>query len=192
VTFPVVPSPRLPKDTLLALFKSLSGVQCYWRSAKRPAMTGLGPQPGERAWIDLQVSAFGAIGVDELRSVFNPARNSNDMIIAGQRAFTVTLKCRSLDPRLEAFDLAERVRFRMRSQHARGFMIPTIALRDMPPTIVLNETVVKIGGVARALMAANLDVRMLCVVSADPGDPTEGGWIEMVDAGGLIPGTLIP
>jgi hypothetical protein len=176
MTAPVTPSPRLPKPLLLQILQQISGVQCVWRSAQRPH---LGQQPGtEHAWIVASAQSWRAVGVDELRQVYNATTNALDNMTVGQRLFTLTLRAESLDANLDALDLLERVRFRLRSATARNLMVPTLALVDFQAIQTLPDQVATAGGVARALKVAHLDVRMACVVAADQGDPGEGGFIQ--------------
>lgn len=161
----VLPSPRLPKALLLQLITTISGVQVVWVTDKRPGI--LGQQAGkEHAWITLALQSWKNEGVDELRYVFNPATQNNDAMTIGQRSFTLVCKAYSLDPNLEAFDLLERVRFRLRSGTARSIMVPVLALRDIQPIATFPESLAQAGQAARTLLAAQMDVRMLCVVGA--------------------------
>jgi hypothetical protein len=58
-------------------------------------------------------------------------------------------------------------------------MVPTICLRDFGAMVTLPESSYPIGDdMERAMLEATLDVRMGCVVSADPGDPDEGEYIR--------------
>ena len=191
MTAPVTPSPRLPKPLLLQILQQLSGVQVVWRTAQRPH---LGQQPGtEHAWIVASVQSWRAVGVDELRQVYNATTNALDNMTVGQRLFTLVLRGYSLDATLEAVDLLERVRFRLRSATARNLMVPTLALVDFGPMMSLPDEVTSVGNVARAIRVATLDVRMACVVAADQGDPGEGGFIASaplpppVSGGNLLP-----
>ena len=84
----------------------------------------------------------------------------------------------SLTPSIEAYDLCERVAFRLRTQTARVLMVPTIALRDFGPITTFPEYTERDGQIERTVLRATMDVRMACVLSADPNDPEEGNWIE--------------
>jgi hypothetical protein len=192
----VSPSPRLPKATLIQLIQLTSGLQSVvWATDRRPH---LGQQPGrEHAWITLAMQSWQNIGVDELRYSFNAATGNNDSVTVGQRSFTLVVRASSLDPTLEAFDLLERIRFRLRSAQARALMVPTLALRDIQAIQTFPDAVANAGGVARTLLSASMDVRMLCVVGADQGDAGEGTFIETAPVpapavGGTGGGALIP
>lgn len=134
-----------------------------------------------------------SIGIDEQRQQYNSTTDQNDTIVVGQRRFTLVVQAKSLDPKIEGFDLCERVRFRFRSQTARVLMVPVLAIIDFGP-IVPQEAYADVGGTERALLQATLDVRMAGVVADDPLDPGEGAYIAQVDqaSGGTIPGTLLP
>lgn len=187
----VLPSPRLPKGQILALVQAISGVQCVWSTAKRPQ---LGAQPGlEHAWIELTAQSWRGIGVDELRQVLNPVTNALDNMTIGQRAFTLVLKAKSLDLNLEAFDLLERVRFRIRSAGARAIMVPTLALVDLQPIQTFPESTYSVGAVSRVLLTASMDVRMACVVAAPQGDAGDGDFITVAPVPTPAPGgNLLP
>lgn len=189
---PVLPSPRLLRETLKKILEQISGVQVVWYTSKRPH---LGQRPGsERAWILASIQSYRSVGIDELRQVYNQSLDRNDSIMVGQRLFTLVVNAESLDPKLQAFDLCERVRFRFRTQTARALMVPNLALVDFAPIVQHDEKLADVGGGSRTLLAATLDVRMAAVVADDPNDPGEGDYIAQVDqaTGGLIPGELDP
>jgi hypothetical protein len=191
MTLPVLPSPRLPKDKLELLIRTISGVQCVWSTSRRPH---LGQRPGtEQAWIFLSAQSLIGVGVDELRQVFNPVTGQNDSITVGQRQCTLVLRAESLDPSLQAFDLLERVRFRLRGATARALMVPTISLRDIQATRVLPDAKVDMGGTERALLCATMDVRLNFVVAADQLDPGEGDYIAAAPLPApVVGGNLLP
>ena len=102
---PILPSPRLPKEQILKLLREISGVEVVWSTGARGL---LGYQPSsERAWLLANVQGWRELGTDELRVVWNPARNANDEMLVGQRTFTLALQAFSVDPEIEAFDLLE-------------------------------------------------------------------------------------
>lgn len=194
MTQPVQPSPRLLRDQLLLILRTISKVQCVWATRKQPHLGQQDPEiSNERAWIKASLQSWQSIGIDEQRQQYNPVTDQNDTLVVGQRRFTLVVRAESNDPKLEAFDLCERVRFRFRSQTARALMVPVLALIDFGP-IVTHQAFADVGGTKREMLAATLDVRMAGVVADDPLDPGEGGYIATVDAatGGLIPGTLLP
>ena len=186
----VQPSPREPKATLLAIIKAIAGVQVVWSTDRRQH---LGQMLGkEHAWIFASIASWTSVGIDQLRMVYNATKDANDELLVGQRQFTLRLKAQSYDATLEAMDLCERVRFRLRTPTARALFNGIIALVDIPPTVMLPEETVVAGGIERCLLTASMDVRMACVVASDPLDPDGGGYIATVDGGGFIPGTLTP
>ena len=172
---PILPSPRLPKEQILKLLREISGVEVVWSTGARGL---LGYQPSsERAWLLANVQGWRELGTDELRVVWNPVRNANDEMLVGQRTFTLALQAFSVDPEIEAFDLLERVRFRMRTQEARALMVPTLALRDFQDVRQLPPMESQQGSMSHIVLRASMDVRMNCVVGADPQDPSGGGII---------------
>lgn len=179
----VQPSPRLPKAALLSLISTLSGVQAFWRTDKTPAVPGTGPAL-ERARVWLRVNSYVTNGIDEERAIYNATTQANDRIVVGQRQFTLSLRAESVDANLEAYDLCERIRFRLRSLTARAIFAPAnLSLRDVQPMSVL-ETI----AAGRVMRVAVMDVRWNLVVFADPNDGG-GGIIETVNSGGFIPST---
>ena len=186
-TQPVQPSPRVPKDQLLKIVKTISQVQCVWSTAKRPQL-GLAPNT-EPAWIYLGVQSLVAKGVDELRMIYDPAADQNRLLLIGERQFTLVVRAMSLSPSIEAYDLCERVRFGFRRQTARDLMVPTIALRDFGPIQTFPEYTESDGQIQRPVLMATLDVRLACVVSADPDDLNEGNYIKTA---AVEPGVVAP
>ena len=183
---PIVPSPRFPKERLIKIVETLSQVQVRWATARRGF---LGMRPGtEHAWILLNNQSMVERGVDELRMVYNPTTDQNDLLLVGQRQFTLVVTAISLDPKIEATDLCERVRFGFRRQTARVLMVPTIALRDFGPIVAFPEYTEKDGTTVRTVLRATLDVRLACVVSSDPSDPEEGNYIAKVAVEPGVPG----
>lgn len=182
------PSPRLPKEQLLTLIRTLSGVQVAWRTSKRGL---LGQRPGtETAWILVSAQSYVAIGVDDLRRTWNPLTNENDALLVGQRAFTLNLQAFSIDTSLQAFDLLERVAFRMRTTTARSLMVPTVALRTIQAITDLDDIVAPSGHI---VLHATMDIRMLSVVGAELDDPGASSIIETAEIPNPVVGTnLIP
>jgi hypothetical protein len=187
----VQPSPRVPKAALLLLIQTLSGVQTMWRTDAAPAIPGMGPGL-ERARIWLRLTSYGSVGVDEQREEYDPVADQNDIVNIGQRQLTLSIRAESLDANLEAFDLCERIRFRLRTWTARTLFAPAgLSLRDVQPIAVLEQKVD-----TRIMKVAVMDVRWNLVVFADPLVAGEGEYIAAVDGitvpntGGIIPGTL--
>lgn len=173
MTQPVIPSPRLPKERLLRLFRTIAGVSVVWNTRHR-GLLGY-PTAGETAWLLIGIQAWREVGVDDLRYKWNPATETNDETVVGQRQFTVDVKAFSMSEKLEAFDLCERVRFRLRSQTAREIMIPILSLRDIQPIQQPPAMEATKGG--HIVLRADMDVRMNCVVGADPNDAGGGNTI---------------
>ena len=187
---PVLPSPRLPQAQLLELVNTLAGVQSKWDNLSRPL---LGQRPGtEKAWLLCGVQSWLELGTDELRYVWNAETQNNDEFVVGQRAFTLTLQAFSLDTTIQPYDLLERVRFRLRSQTARALMVPTLALRDFQRIVNLPPDQQAMDG-GHIVLRSSLDVRMLCVVGANPNDQGGGGVIESCPVPApVIGGNLLP
>ncbi len=169
---PVLPSPRLPKPQLEAIFRLASGVQVFWSHSRTP-QTGLRPVT-EHAWITASIRSVSTIAVDEKRIDWNATANANETTVVAHRAFTVSLKAQSFDATLEAYDLLERVRIRLRGPQIRAMMTPTIALETVKNITTLPDQDLD----GRALRVAVLDVRMRCVLTFPNVDPSDTNWIE--------------
>lgn len=182
----VQPSPRFPKKQLRDMVEAISGVQAQWVT-DRQAHWGQ-DSTREQARIIVGMQAYRSVGHDERRIQYDAQTGGNDFFAVGVRQFTMTLRAESLDPNLEAFDLLERVRFRLRGQIARSYMVPILSLRDVQPIVMLPAA--SSGG--RSMSVGTMDVRFNLMVGADPMDPNEHDIIETVNAaeGGVIPGTL--
>jgi len=143
--------------------------------------------------VAIGLQAWREFGTDELRYSWNEATGQNDEILVGQRSFTVPVQAFSIDPTLEAFDLCERIRFRMRTETARKLMVPTLALRDFQNIVQLPPDQLTVNGIGHIVLRATLDVRMLCVVGAELNDPGGTNIIETTEVPPPVPGgNLIP
>jgi hypothetical protein len=203
--YSVQPSPRIPKQTLLQLIATLSGVQTLWRSDRAPAIPG--ESPGlEHARIWLKITTYANNGTDEQRLQYDAAADTNDLLNVGQRQFTLSIRAECFNPisEIEAYDLCERIRFRLRTATARSIFSPAnLALRDVQP-IAAFEQKVDVGGTSRMIPCATMDVRWNWVATGDPNpqDSMEGNWIEGIDgltapftnsnAPGVIGDSIIP
>ena len=169
---PVLPSPRLPKPTLTTIFQLASGVQVYWSTSRTPQR---GQKVStEHAWITASMRSVATIAVDEKRLAWNPVTNTNETTVVAHRAFTVSLRAESFDTTLEAYDLLERVRIRLRGPQIRALMEPTIALETIKNITALPDQDLD----GRALRVAVLDVRMRCALTFANMDPSDTNWIE--------------
>lgn len=181
----VQPSPRAPKAVFLELIGTLSRVQAIWRTDKAPVAPGEAPGL-EHARIWLRISSYNAVGVDEEREQYDSVADQNAIINVGQRQLTLSLRAESLDANLEAYDLCERVRFRLRTRTARAIFAPAnLSLRDIQPTIVFEQR-----ADSRTMRVATMDVRWNLVVFADPNDPGEGNYIRTVNGNDVVTGVL--
>jgi hypothetical protein len=142
--------------------------------------------PGiERARVWLRVNSYVTNGIDEERAIFNASTQAQDRIVVGQRQFTLSVRAESLDGNIEAFDLCERIRFRLRTFTATQIFGPAnLSIRDVQPMAVLEQRVD-----SRIMRVATMDIRWNYVVFFDPLDGG-GGIIQTVNGGGWIPGTL--
>ena len=177
---PILPSPRLPKQTLIDIVKACSGVGVSW-------VTDKGGHHGQRigtenAWIKLQILSYSHVGVDELRTMLDPVNNVSVVTLVGQRQFTLNLMARSMDPTLEAFDLCERVAYRLRTTAAQDHFGGVLSLRDIQAIHVLNEEVLD----DRLVLAASMDIRWNSVVYTDPNEAGEGGFIQSAAGNGTL------
>ena len=180
MALPVVPSPRVPKATLLKIVEVCSGVAVVWGTAKRPHLGQTTSE--ENAWIQLSLLSYSHVGVDERREELDVTNNINRCILVGQRQFTTSLMARSLDPEIEAFDLLERVAFRIRTATARELFGPLLALRDIQPITVLNDVTAD----NRIILAASMDIRWNSTVFADPNEAGEGGFVGNAGGSGTL------
>lgn len=189
---PALPTTAIPKAALLTLIQTLSGVQTKWRTDPE-FVAGIAPGiASSHAWIWLSVTSMRSLGVDDYRQVFNQATGNLDSQIAGNRLFTLSCRAESYDVNIEAFDLVEAVRIRLRSFKARGIFAPAgLALVDIQPTAVFTNVVTD-SGTKRTLKVATMDIRWAYVSTYSPlPDDDAGGIIASVD-GGTIPGKLDP
>jgi hypothetical protein len=186
---PQLPSPRIPKALLLNVVRLASGVPAAWVTDKWPAF----PQdPGfERARIIVSPGAYANVAIDELLLTWNPATNRNDVVTAAHRLLTLSLKAQSLDDTLEAIDLLERVRARLRTERIQTLWRPTVALQDIKPIVPLGNQWAD----SVAMPTAVMDVRFKLALAFVNLDPYEGDWIEADSDSAAIwagNGTLLP
>ena len=185
----VMPEPGIfPKEQILKIvrtcvrpLRTFRGVQVVWHTDPRPM---LGNDTTERAWIVVSLGSTGGIGCEELRTQLNVDTNDREALLVAQRKFTMTLRAYSLDPKLEAFDVLNRVRFYINTAPVRLLMVPTIALIDYEDVVVYTDRTTE----GRSLLAASLDLKMAYVEAADPEEQGEQGFVE--SASGM--GTLLP
>lgn len=189
MTLPILPSPRVPKQGLIDIIKFCSGVGVVWGTAKRPH---LGQTPGqEKAWIRLSLVSYVHVGEDELRVIYDPVNDVRVNLLVGQRQFTIQVTARSMDPKLEAFDLCERVLYRlgtrldnpkMQSVFPQGPLGPILSLNTWSGVRVQNEEVAD----DRVVLVASVDIKWNLVVYADPNQAGEGGFIESAKGDGVL------
>ena len=181
---PQLPSPRFPKETMLEALRLASGVQTIWKTDREPAFNQRASQ--EKARIVVGLTAYSSVFIDEKRVAFNAVTQQNDSIVVARRYFPLGLTAESLDHTIEAFDLLERVRVRLRSERILAMLRPTIALRDIKNIVPLND----VWRDNLNVPTAKMDVRLHCCLTFTNQDPYEGDWIATVATPtneGLIP-----
>ena len=99
---------------------------------------------------------------------------------------TTPLRAQSLDPRIESYDLLERVKAGLRSARGKALFPKSVSLAETTSITVLTST--KAG--ERTLLDATTDIRWNVALGYDPNEQGEGMTIEQVDGGEVIPGTL--
>jgi hypothetical protein len=172
----VQPSPRFPKETLRYLIETLAQVQAAWsQDPREDSMRGAGLEEAD-VWLTLK--AMRQIGTDELRTSVDPVSGSTSYLQLGQRTFTLSCRCRSLDPTLEAVDLAERIRFRLSGELAASIFRPAnlSLIRTMDTISLFGQTAAE-----QQMKVAIMDIRWNWRPAADPMDANESTWIESVD-----------
>lgn len=175
------PTPRIPKQALIALIQTISGVQVQWVRDPR-VLLGLSPN-GESAWVLLSVGPVRNIGGDELRGLYDSTNNQNVWLQLGDRSFTLKCAVRSMDATLEGADLCERIRFGIRTATARAIFVPqNLALQTIQPNVPTPFF-----AAGQFVDGWQLDIRMGWRAAADPVDPGEGGYIQTVNGTNIVP-----
>ena len=108
--------------------------------------------------------------------------------LTAQREVTTTIRCYSLDPHLEAYDLAERCKFGLRTVQAHAMFGCEVSLRDVQAVHVVNDKAVD----GRIVLCATCDVRWNVSLTAELTSDEDTGWIATADEGQIIPGTPLP
>lgn len=111
----------IPRDAMAELVGQLAGVSCIWLGDNAPM---LGLDGGPRAWIELGERMVTPIGGDEYRQTPN-ANNANalDSVITGRRDMIITIRGKSFERDLQAYELVERVRLGLGSRTAQAFFL---------------------------------------------------------------------
>lgn len=138
----------------------------------------VGKNVGGGLQITATVSGLQSDGVDEVRLRLNTTTNLQESTQCGNRRFTVSLRFES-DQSGEAYELADRVRTRIRRAGARAAMeaaglalVTSSAVQDVVVTWDKRE-----------ISAAVLDLFLAAAVKE--ADPTSDGvWIETADITG--------
>jgi hypothetical protein len=186
VNQPIYPSPRFPKDLILEILAFCAQVPVTWKTRKQPHR---GQQPGqEHAWIEVSVADLDEVGEHELRTQYDPASDTRSQIVIGRREGVTILKASSLDETLEAYDLLERVRFRLHNKPARDLFGGIISLRDVPKIRPLEDE----EAAGRTILCATMSVRWNYFLAADPEEPGSSGYVATVNGGTVVPFTPLP
>jgi hypothetical protein len=183
------PQPALqpvPIDALRSLFGALSGCLVVWDAEQLPFAGANSSGPG--AYVELSLVSYNAVGVDDYRQTYDSVANALQSQMYGYRVFTVSVIVRSFVPQTRPFDLAEQIRWRLRTTSARGVYVPAgLALTTIGSMRVYTEIPNK-GDDHVTLWCAQFDVGFAKASCADPLDDP-GAIIETVDSAteGVIP-----
>lgn len=176
----------IPIEPLKCLVQALTCLDVVWETEPRPLL-GAGSD-GKRAYIMLSLMAYGSIGVDDYRQTFDEANDKIVSTISGNRLFTISMRCNSLSPELQPFDVLERVRVQLRGVTAAA----TYAAQNM--AFVRTESIVPLRSQKvnnQALLCAVLDVTFSRAANSsatdDPGD-----YIAKVNGGSASGGPVGP
>lgn len=181
----VQPSPRFPLDELLALYVRLSGVGVTLESRKQPFKGNI--PSTERAWIEVDVGNFDAIGDDEMRAMVG-ANGVNTFKLRGERKMSMTLKAKSLDNTLSPWSLLERIRFRLKTDLAANiYRAAGVSLASSTAAMAIrhyNETIEVQGEDSRTIRVAVMELKWNWCASAvlSPTDQ-DTGEIDTVNGG---------
>lgn len=176
----------IPRDALKALVKGLSGLQTIWESEKAPYIGG--GATGPNAYAELSLTSYAAIGVDDYRQVWDPVAGALQSQMYGNRNFTLGVLVRSFALSVLAADIAERVRWRLRTTSAKAvYNAAGLALGPISALRIFTDVPNK-GDDHITTWCASFDVIFAMAVCADPLDDA-GSIIETVDSatGGIIP-----
>lgn len=178
----------IPRDNLEVLITKLAKVQTQWITKPR---LDLGRLPGgPYARIILSMTAYRSYGSDEYRQKVDAQGHPTASQISGQRAVTLSMRCESIDPTAESFDILEKVRAKMMSFTTQAFraannmsFIRVLSMSVLPSTTFDN----------RAVSTAVMDM-LMGIASNVPVDDDDGATIDTVNEGspGQIIGNLLP
>ncbi len=108
----------LPRADMLNLVQFLTrtnvapkGYKVIWDGEPWTFMGANNGRPG--AFIEISISNFRSMGVDDYRQEFDEATLTMTSVLCGVRQFTLTLDCRSYDGNIPSFDILEVIRLRL-------------------------------------------------------------------------------
>jgi hypothetical protein len=202
---PPIKLSRLPRAELAALIQALTvtdyapeGWPVIWQVDPLPFVGLVNDTLG--AYIELGISAFRGIGVDDYRQVLLEDEVTNASVFYGLRAFTLTLDCRSFAPDIPAWDILEGVRLQLGSPKSatvqQVFPKSGLAFVRTHPTVNLNY-VDKGDADNRMIWRALMDVELTWLSKAqttdDPGRTIATvGAPDSPEGTAVIPGTISP
>lgn len=194
---PPIRGPQLPRDAIKNLITTLTvtswaptGWSVIWSTEQEPFEGIRNDTLG--AWIELGISAYRSLGQDDYRQQFNATTNAFESAYYGLRMFTLTIDVRSFDSDVPAWDVIESIRLRLnnaRSVTARALLqAVNLAVVRIHPSQSLNY--VERGDIDnRMIWRQVMDIEFTWLSAAQVTDDP-GAWIQTVDGGGTIPGTI--
>lgn len=175
----------IPRAEILELVKGVTKKAARWDGDAEEQLGIWKSQ--ESGYIELSISAYRSIGVDEYRQAFDAKTNQLSSTMSGVRVFTLTCKCRSFEMGEAPFDILEDLRLGLRTNSARFILTGAgLALVDVPSLTVLPPEEID----NRTAQVAVMDVRLAIAVNSDRAGDDAGGIIQTVNSGGKIPGTV--
>lgn len=174
---------NIPRAKILQLIEHLSGVETVWTDTPEPFVGPRNGFPGALA--ELAIGTYLSRGVDDIRTEYDPVKDSNVQSINGNRQFTLSIRVKSYDLGNTAFDILERVRTRLRGQNAKwAFGDAGLGLVDIVSIVPIPNSVDD----NREVSMANMDVRFNFAVSVEDDDATGNGtnYIQTVNSSGQL------
>lgn len=133
------------------------------------------------AYLELNISGFRSVGVDDYRQTWDPAANALSSVLYGLRRFILSIDCRSFSLECPAFDILEAIRLRInnpRSQSVETLMqangLSWVRTHPMV-TLAADATDVDLRMVWRNVMDVEFNWLSAAVSTED-----EGGIIETI------------
>lgn len=176
----------IPKKALCSLVTSLTGLQAVWITDPWP---NLGAQPGGiQAYVVLSATALAKLGIDQYRQQVDAQGHPTASAIVGNRNVTISMRCTSIDPQNEAFDLLDILRSKLWSFTTLKWKAANnVAIVRCPSLTPLPKSTLD----NRAASVAVLDVVFALAANVVVTDD-DGATIDTVNEGGPIAGTIEP